>query len=137
MDFKLSDEVAQDQLSILFDYYDLCIEDCTDGMAEALKGASKRLIKSIRRGNLEISQDDGLTVTQNLVRPPAGAKTITFRVIDGKAKIAMADKKDSDNYGKIYAMMGSLSGIGETGIKALRGQDLSLVESLGTVFLAV
>lgn len=137
MEFKLSYEVAEDQLKQLFDYYDLAIDDQLESQKVVLEAASKRLIKAIRRGNLEISMDDGLTVTQNLVRPPGGVNTIKYRVVDGRSKTAMADKKETDQYGKIYAVMGSLSGIGEAGIKGLTGQDLSIVETLGIVFLQV
>jgi hypothetical protein len=93
-----------------------------------------KILRAIRRGLIEIGTDtDGnIKVTQNIAEDK-----IDYAVIAGKHKVAMKDKSDTDNYGKIYALMGSLSGLGETAIQKLKGVDLGLVESLGGFYLQV
>jgi len=49
----------------------------------------------------------------------------------------MAGKQADDHYGKAYALMGSLSSLGEDAIKQLKSVDLSLAEVLGLIFLSV
>jgi plasmid stabilization system protein ParE len=135
METKLSAETAQAEIKKMLDYYEIEIDEIEDAdLKRAIKQGYDRLIKAVRLGRLEIKTEGGLSVVQ-LLRD--GSETITYREIDGTAKSAMAGKKPDDSYGKAYALMGSLSGLGEVAIKKLKGVDLSLTEVLGLIFLAV
>lgn len=133
--YILSKESAEIQLKKLFDYYEIELDEMDDqDLKEKIEMGYGRLIKAIRKERLSIKTDGGIQVIQ-MTRD--GKEMITYREIDGKAKTEMAGKNINDFYGRIYAMMGSLSGLGEAAIKQLKGVDLSLVEVLGFIFLAV
>lgn len=135
LEYLLTKENAKNELKKMFDYYEIDLDDIDDkNLKHALNGAYDRLIKSVRHGRLEIKIENGIQVLQKL---RSNSEKITYREIDGTAKMAMAGKAEDDYYGKSYALMGSLSGLGEAAIKQLKGVDLSLVEVLGMVFLLV
>jgi plasmid stabilization system protein ParE len=132
--YTLSQETAQAELKKMFDYYEIDIDGIeTPELKKAIQAGYDRLIKAVRLGRLEVKAENGIQVIQTL---KSGDK-ITYREIDGVAKTEMAGKDEKDYYGKSYALMGSLSGLGETAIKKLRGVDLSLCEVLGLIFLSV
>ena len=136
---KLSEEAAHDQVMELLDYYGIDVDDL-DGKQnkQAMVSTLNKVCGFIREGLVEIKVKDGaLMVTQTLAKPPGDVKTIEYGEVHGKHKTAMDGKGDDSNYTKIYALMGSLSGMGDTAVKALSGKDLSVVECIGTIFLAV
>ncbi len=133
--YILTKQNAQNELDKMFDYYEIDIDDIEDKkLKDAIKAGYSRLIKAVRLGRLEIKIEDGITVIQTL-RTNSGK--IEYREIDGDAKTEMAGKLEDDYNGKSYALMGSLSGLGEGAIKKLKGVDLSLAEVLGLIFLSV
>jgi hypothetical protein len=136
MDYKLSEQSAEDQLNLFLEYYELMEEDIPETQKSAFISACKRIIKAIRLGRLEITNVDGIKIVQTLKNPIGESQTIEYGRIVGKAKIAMKGKVD-DDYGKMYALLGSLSGLGEVAIQKLEGPDLSIAECLGLLFLQV
>ena len=134
-DYLLSKKNAELELEKMLDYYEIDIDDIEDkDLKKAIKAGYDRLVKAVRLGRLEIKLDDGIKVIQKL---RDGSEKLEYREIDGVAKTEMAGKQESDYYGKSYALMGSLSGVGEAGIKKLKSVDLSLAEVLGLIFLSV
>lgn len=136
----ISDEVAQKQLDSLLEYYDIDMNDFeNDTQKDGLKTACKKLKKAIRKGLLEIKEEeDSLIVYQHLNKPIDGVKNpIKYREIDGRCKIAMKESKDGDHYGKLYSLMGGLSGEGYQVMMRFKGIDLSVMECLGSLFLNV
>lgn len=134
-EYKLSKKNAQAELEKMFDYYEIDIDDIEDkDLKRAIKQGYNRLIKAIRLGRLEFKFEKEITVIQTL---RSNGEKIEYREIDGVAKTEMAGKDEKDHYGKSYALMGSLSGWGESAIKSLKGVDLSLAEVLGLIFLSV
>jgi len=135
--YQFSEETAANELRALFDYYEIDLDEIEDEtMRNAIKQGYDRLIKAVRLGRLTIVTDDkqGIVITQKL---RSSGTEINYREIDGAAKTAMAGKKADDHYGKAYALLGHLSGLGENAIKSLKGVDLSLAEVLGLIFLSV
>jgi hypothetical protein len=142
---KISDEVAQQQLDLLLDFYEIEIGDVEkeaefydeggDEVQKAIKGACDRLKRYIRKGLVEINETDGLTIVQYLRCPDGEFSTVSYRVIDGIAKQEMRWAKENDFYGKIYYLMGSLSKKSASIIAKFRGVDSSVVECLGAIFL--
>lgn len=142
MSYKISEQVAMEQLDGLMDYYDLDLNDIKNSaQRDAVESAYNRLVKAVRKGNLEFSpeatKDKNIKIVQHLKKPIGESGTIEYRELDGKAKVAMKDKSDTDYYGRIYSLLGSLSGLGETAITGLKGSDLSVAECLGVLFLQV
>jgi len=133
-DAVISKEVARGQLEMLLGYYDLDAGDFeNDTMKDLFETACNKLVKAISKGRLEIKEDEGLKITQHL----RTGDELVYAEICGKHKTAMAGKKDGDQYGKIYALLGSMSGVGETGISKLTGVDISVAECLGFLYMQV
>jgi hypothetical protein len=140
MDYKLSEESATAEFNRFMEYYEIDVSGASEGapddFVEMIEPAVNRIIKAIRLGRLEIG-DDGCTLVQTLRNPPGEATTITYGEVSGKAKVAMKGKDINDHFGRMYSMLGSMSGLGESAIMGLKSVDLSLAESLGVLFLVV
>ena len=137
-DYKISEESAKEQFQIFLDYYGLDEDDFDDSDVKAGMSLSrKKLTRAIRKGMLEISNDKKLVVTQHLKAPKGEISVINYRIVNGTSKISMKSKSSKDTYGKIYALLGSLSDLGDMAIQKLEGADLGVAESLGTLFLQV
>jgi len=133
-DYILGKKAAENELEKMLDYYEIDIDEIEDkDLKRAIKQGYDRLIKAVRLGRLEVKLEDGIKVIQKT----RSGTVIEYEEIDGNAKTAMAGKQEGDYYGKSYALMGSLSKLGESAIKQLKGVDLSLVEVLGMIFLSV
>lgn len=132
----LSEESAQDQLQILLDYYDLDSEiDSMDPEVEeeatlirVANRSKARLIKGIRKGLLEITDAEGLSVTQN-----TPAKSIKYAIVSGNAKIHM--EKQTGNHKQMYTLLGYLCGFGAPVFEQMKQPDLGVAEALGALFL--
>lgn len=144
MDFKLSEEVAQEQLNLLLEFYAIEVADVQDLQAyyaeddavqKAIRGSCDRLKRFIRMGLLEITDENGLTVIQRLRCPVGEMSAVSYRIIDGMAKQEMRHARENDFYGKIYYLMGALSKTPANVIAKFRAVDSSVVECLGAVFL--
>lgn len=132
--YKLSEEVAEDQVQLFFDFYEIEMDDIPEEQTRAIDVSLGRIKKAIRRCRLEFVESDGVVkITQHL----KNETTIVYGEISGRSKLAMKNKSDSDSYGKIYSLCGSLTGIGEAGIAKLKGADISLAECIGALFLQV
>lgn len=143
----ISEDSAREQLGIFFDYYEIDPSNVGGGenAQEIFESTVDRIIDAVRKGRVEIIEsENGLVIRQTLKHVRAGAKqgdsaitTIDYKEISGAAKDAMKHKKETDHYGRIHAMLGYLSGIGENSIKSLRGVDMSISECIGVLFLKV
>ena len=143
----ISEESARESLSLFFDYYEVDDKNIGGGenAQEAFDATVDRLVDAIRKGRVEIEEnEDGLIVRQTLknkakagTQDVAVSSVLEYKEISGAAKDAMKHKKESDNYGKIHALLGYLCGAGENAIKGLRGVDMSISECIGVLFLKV
>jgi len=131
--FKVSAESAREQLDMLYEYYEIDFDELPEKLGTALKATDLKLLKSVRLGRIEISLDGQNTI--KVVQNIRSGDQLVYKEIDGKAKVAMGGKDENDSYGRAYALMGALCGVGEAGISQLKSHDLSVVECLGTVFL--
>ena len=131
--YKIGKDAARAQLDMLYAYYEIDFDELPKELGTALKATDLKLLKSVRLGRVEISVDENnaIKVIQNI----RNGDPLVYREIDGAAKVAMGGKDEKDSYGKAYALMGSLCGLGESAIIKLKSHDLSVVECLGTVFL--
>lgn len=132
METKVSRESAETQIDLFFEYYDIELSDFPEEQRKALEGARRKIIRAIMHGRLEVSVDEVIEVTQHL----KSGDVLKYAELSGKSKAEMG-KAGDDNYAKIYGLVGSLTSAGSTGIQALKGKDLGLAESMGTLYLQV
>lgn len=131
MENKISRETAENIFQEFLDYYDLDLEEVTEEQAKAWKPSQEKIIKAIMKGRLEIKTEDSFLITQHL----KGGETIDYKEITGQAKVTM--DKEKGEYGKMYALLGSLSGLGSAALRKMNGRDVSLAETIGFFFLMV
>lgn len=133
----LSEEVAQEQVQILLDYYD--IEADTEELEPAQKKAISSSISKIKRGIMngiiEITGDNGLKITQMLQNPPGDVSTLEYGRVSGKSRVSMKD--GGSEYERCYQLVGSVTGVGAKAIQNLDIRDLKYCEALGVLFLSV
>jgi len=136
----ISEESAQAEIDRFLSYYDIDIDDMDDDLSKGMQRSVAKMKKAIMRGMLEFVDNDGsLSVIHKLKWPPSslnGGDTLKYRVLDGKAKIAMREAGENDTYGQIYMILGSLCGLGAQPIQELKAQDLGVAEAVGLVFIA-
>lgn len=135
IEYALSEEVAVNQVVSMLEYYEIDVDSMDEKQGDAVNSILENLTRFVRQGRLEIIVDDsGIKCIQTLAKN--SEIKITYKEIDGRAKTAMGTKKDADQNGRLYAVMGALSD-GEAALLKLKGPDVSLVENLGAVFLLV
>lgn len=138
-DNKISEEVATEQINNLLDYYGIVKEDIEieDGV-EAVQTMFNTLIRAIRRGNLEITEDeDGIVVTHHLSRHIGETSIITYRDRIGRAKIAMDSMSSKKPNARMNQFMSTMGDIPASVIINLKGFDSTICSRLATVFSMV
>lgn len=140
-EFKLSAEVAQEQLEIFLDYYELYPDEFeTDAQRDLYDMHCGNLIKGIRTGRLEISETDGqLKVIQN-TKNVLESGPIVYGLLTFKSKMQGSGVRDENQSPEAImprrnaSILGELSGLGVEGISKLSGVDMSLAESLAFLY---
>ena len=138
--FVLSEEAAEEQLELFCDYYGINLDDEDDKeIRRANASVKKKIIRSIRRGLVEFKEEeDTFNVYQNLIKPLQGITSpIKYKEPTGHSKIAMKESENTDYYGKMYNLLGGMSGEGKKPFLKMKGQDLSIAESLALLFLDI
>ena len=133
--FKIQDEPAQKQLDILLDYYDIDLDDESEKMREAVKSSISKVKKCIMRGFVEITEGKSGPIINHKMQNSEGDQTVTYATMTGNNKLEMDKKEIKESYGRNYALMASLAGMAPDTIRKFKGIDLSIVESLGVIFL--
>ena len=90
----------------------------------------------MRQEKIKVVKDEkgGLKVIQNLEK---GGEPLIYQDIGAENKIQMDGFDENDNHQKMYSLAGSMTGLGETGIRKLTGLDMSAMECIAFVFLQV
>lgn len=131
-EIKISDESAQEQIDILLGYYDIDAKSLPKDQANIVITVSAKIRKAIMRGDCEIQEVDGEPI---VIQTTKKGSILKYGVITGKSRTEMSKTEDRDHYGKIFSMLGSLSGVGKDAIEGLKGPDLVLAEAIGMLFL--
>lgn len=137
--YKISAEVAMDQVMDFLETYDIDIEAIDDNKSKSgVESSLNKLVSYVRLELVELTKKDGaVTVTQHLAHPKGEVTTLVYSEIKGKNKVSMDGKSENDRYEMMYSLAGSLSGVGYDGILKLEGKDLSVAEVLGAIFLQI
>jgi hypothetical protein len=130
---KIGRSTAEKEFQKFVEYYEIDEFENKD-QQELFDSAKSKIVKAIIRGRLEISEVEGEFL---IIQTTRKGQRITYREIDGQAKMESDKAGDGQNHGRIYSLLGYLSGDGQDAIKQLKGPDLSLAENLGAAFLAV
>ena len=138
---KIPREDAEKQVDLFLNFYDIDSEEDASNKAhrESLDASIKKLVKHVMRGRVEITDngDGGINVLQRLKFPVNDVNELEYKVVGGVAKKQMKNADESDQHGKIYSLVGSLTGWNGNSIAKLQGVDISAVECLGVLFLVV
>lgn len=135
-EYKISEKVAMDQVLDLCEKFDVDVEAIQDKKQKKnFESMLNALLEYIRRGFLEFN-DDG-SITHHLQDAPEGNENpvINYKKLTGAQKLVMDGFEETDQWGKLYAVLGSASGFGENAIKKLSGIDLKVAEALTIFFL--
>lgn len=131
--YDISEESAKAQADKLLEYYDTDYEESK----LFVKIAYDSLVNHIRKGRVEVSiGEDGIKVVQNLINPIGKEKQITSFTY-GEIKVSHRiglDKAQGTNE-RQYLLLSMLSGEGIETISKMHGGDVSIADSLGTIFL--
>lgn len=141
---KISKENAETQLQLLLDYYLIETKDINqsesfyqqeDDLEKAKKSSCDRLIRYIQHGLIEITDENGLTVTQRLRKPIGELTQLVYKTVTGNAQREMRWAADNDYIGKICCLMGALASVSADVISKFEGPDAGAVQCLGMIFL--
>lgn len=130
---KISEESAQAQVLSLLEFYQIDLETMGPDQRRGIETSLSKLTGFVMQGLVVIAAPK---VMQNLRTPPGALAQIEYGEVTGKNMVAMDGRPVEDIYGRIYALLGSVSGLGEDAFRALKGIDLSVAENLGTVFIS-
>lgn len=135
-DFKIADEPARAQVALILEHYQIDVDGIPDRKQKAAtEAALEKLVTFVRQGMIEVSASPFL-ITQNLSNPPGEVTKLQYPELQGKHKVAMDACGPEEIYARIFALMGSLSGLGSAAFSKINGVDLSAVECLGMLFLS-
>ncbi|MCK5603578.1 hypothetical protein KAR91_16960 [Candidatus Pacearchaeota archaeon] len=136
---EISKENANTQIDMFKDYYEVEYADIENQAAlENLKSSENKVRRMIMKGRVEIKEEGGeLVVIQKLKKAVGDLTSVTYKEISGKAKIRLKERDDNDGYGKIYSLMGGLCGETDAVMQNFKGVDMSTMEVIGALFLAV
>ena len=137
-EFKISEDVAEEQFSAFLQYYDNNFNDIEieDG-AEAAETMKNTLIRAIRRGDLEINTEDELVIKQILNKPIGEITSITYTDKVAKARLAMDHESPKKTQARMYAFMAALSDVPVSQLIKLKGVDHTVFSRLTAIFSMV
>lgn len=135
---KISEESARSQLNVFMDYYGLSVADIEieDGV-EAVNTLINGLVRAIREGNLDITDDEkGFRVRQVLVKPLEGLTELVYQDKIANAKIAM-DSAGKKVQLRVYTFLAALTGADVGQITQLKGRDVTTLNRISVLFSMV
>jgi hypothetical protein len=146
--YPISADSAAAQVKELLAYYDFDISTLDDSIVNKKSGLTERasaqatfekLIPYYREGRLENDKagDGSLLIVQHLKEPKGTITEIQYKEFTGDNRIASDGKGADFSLTMAYAMMGSLSGFGEGGMRNLRRGDLRAMEALALGFFVL
>jgi hypothetical protein len=130
--FKISEDSAEKMVRELLDFYEVDTTRTNQAHAEAIDEQLDELMNAYRREEVENKQDDtlGFCVIQHLKT----GKTLTYRELGGKDRIAFEGYPENKSISKIHAILGKLCGYGEEAIIKLKGRDWQNARTIALVF---
>jgi hypothetical protein len=146
-ELKLSEQAAQKQLELFFDWYDYDFEEALEeakqkGEEAPFLALRKVFIKAIRQGRLEIREEqaDGestLVLEQALDRKANDLVKLVYHEVTAGNHIAMRPAKNASEDARLFDFIAILTRTDISTLSKLKGADIKLAQSIGYLFLAV
>lgn len=126
--------VAEKQVELLNDFYDVDFDYLIDRIAQPLRQHTLGMVKSIVRGRLSIERAGarGLTITQ--IMEGDRKQRFVFNEADTDTQAA-ADRVEGED--KVYAVLAALSSTDMDTFKKMPRVDKATAEDVGNYFLFV
>lgn len=132
----LTREIAEKQVEMFFDYYDLDEEFTPEQIKVPMQVHRLGLVKAVMRGRLSIEESGtGIKVIQILKNKCAGKERIEYRELDALA--VKASRRSDSADGQLLALMAALGSVPEDALDELHPNDRRVVLDLGNCFLTV
>lgn len=128
----ISRETAEGQLNLFLSHYRIDLNKGEDTKS-LLNECAEKIIDAIMEGSVSIKthQEGYPEITQKL----RSGEVLVYRELRGQDRSAMGKVELSDIYGRIYAICGSLTGVGSGAIETIKSWDLIVLESIGFLFI--
>lgn len=143
----LSEESAQAQLDLFFDWYDIDFDDMIEEAKASrselpIKTIRKKIVRAIKQGRVEIKEatvgdEPSLQVYQHLDHAALGKDSIVYKEVTGRARAASKTIEDANDTARMYQFLGILTGEGSALFDRLRGADIGATDAVGILFLMV
>jgi hypothetical protein len=136
---KISRELAQEQVDLLLEFYDIDVEFFPEESRPSVQAHIDGVLKGIMRGRLSVMNKDGdLVIVQRPTRKGKNVpESLAYAELEGKHKVEMSRCEDNGNYPRMYTLAGAMTKEGADVIKSLKGCDLGDAENLVNLFLIV
>lgn len=132
----LSREIADQQVEMLFEYYDLDPSFLPDEMQSIMEVHRLGLVKAVMRGRLSVEESgSGIKLIQILDKEIHGKKRIEYRELDGMA--SKASRRADTAEGQLFALMAALGSVPEDVFDDMGPHDRRVVKDLGNCFLTI
>ena len=132
----LTREVAEQQVEMFFEYYELEPEFLPEDIRPILESHKLGLVKAIMRGRLSIEESgSGIKVIQIPATEIVGKKRVEYRELDAQAIIA--SRRADTAEGQLFALMAALGSVPEDVLSNLGPKDRRVVRDLGNCFLTI
>lgn len=135
-------EVARNTVQQIIDKYRIKIDEIVDdNERNGLNDAIETLTRAVQNDTLNIYYDERnelqteLTLDAPYTGKLANIDKITFGELNGRAYVAMRTKKESDIFGKMYAILAAISKLPPAHFELIRYPDLGNIHALGTILL--
>lgn len=144
--FVLSDEVAEDQLVLFMDFYEIYEDDqASQEVKDAIETTNNKVKIAIRKGLLNFKEDGTFAQTlESKHRKKIRSEKptiIEYGILTGKAKVQNRHiKNESDDAARtrrLYSIMGSMANMSDNDMMKLSALDLSAMECVGFLLSTV
>lgn len=132
---KISRESAEEQLQEFCSYYDIDEKSLNDEKSKSFANHKEKFVNAIMNGRLEFRRDknDDIEIVQTVGR--AGTEQVVYGSQVGKAFTTMKKYDEKDGPGRVYAVLGSLSGLPADAISQLKPSDLKTAFAIGLTII--
>lgn len=132
----LNREIADQQVEMFFEYYDLDPSFLPDEMQSIMEVHRLGLVKAVMRGRLSVEESgSGIKLIQILDKEIHGKKRIEYRELDGMA--SKASRRADTAEGQLFALMAALGSVPEDVFDDMGPHDRRVVKDLGNCFLTI
>ena len=134
---EMSEELAMEEVRRWAEMNDIDLEGGSDEVKAAFESGTKRIVRAIRRGLLELSESGDFVYTVS-ARSPAGfaGEKIVLAAPTGKAFMAIDSFKQSEIFHRILAFASAMTGKDVGWFGRLSHTDFAIISDIVGFFMA-